>query len=558
MDVPISIGLVSGFLGSVWATVLGEGAVYYDTLTMLIFFLLATRFLERGAREKSVEAAENLLRLTPAMATRINDAGQDLVPVMELVVGDLILVRPGETVAADGIVASGISSVDESLLTGESRPLSKAEGDAVIAGSINYESPLTIKVSGVGENTVLAGIARLLDRAQSEKPHLARVADQVASRFTYALLMIVIFVGVYWWVHQPERALEVVLSVLVVSCPCALSLAAPAAFAAASSHLVSRGVLLTRGHALETLARATRFVFDKTGTLTEGQPVLIETIKFSEQDAVTCLNIAASLEQHSEHPIARGFLKAIDKQALRPVQDAENSPGRGMSGIVDGLLYRLGNAALHQGVVLPELAPERLATGATVIWLCRGTLVLAAFVLADKLRPQADALIKSLQASGVQVSMLSGDAQSAVSQVAQTLGLQDWRAGLSPAGKLEALHTWQDRGEVVAMIGDGINDAPVLAGAPISIAMGGGTQMARASGDIVLLSENLLEIDHTRHISRFAMSVVRQNFIWALAYNLIALPFAASGLLSPWISALGMSLSSLVVVLNALRLRAQT
>lgn len=555
MDVPITLGILAGFIGSVWATVQGSGAVYYDTITMLVFFLLATRFLERGAREKSVEAAENLLRLAPAMATRVFEGRQELVPVMELSTDELILARPGETIAADGEVVEGASSVDESLLTGESHPLSKTVGDKVIAGSINYESPLTIRVTGVGENTVLAGIARLLDRAQAEKPHLAHMADVVATWFTYILLAVVVVTGLVWWVVDPSRAFYVVLSVLVVSCPCALSLAAPAAFAAASSHLVARGVLLTRGHALETLSRATHFVFDKTGTLTQGQPALVQTLPLSNVDAVTCLHIAASLEQSSEHPIAQGFLKAIDKHDLLPLDNAENRPGCGMAGVVEGRRYTLGNAALAPEITLPALPESTFPPGSTVIWLCDAQQALAAFVLADTLRPQSVELVSALQNAGMRVSMLSGDAPAAVRHFAQLLGITQWQAALTPEGKLAALKELQQQGEIVAMVGDGINDAPVLAGAPVSIAMGGGTQMARASGDVVLLSENLLEIDHARITSRFGMNVVRQNFLWAIAYNLIALPFAASGHLSPWLAALGMSVSSLVVVLNALRMR---
>ncbi len=555
MDVPISFGILAGFVGSIWTTIQGSGAVYYDTITMLVFFLLATRFLERGAREKSVEAAENLLRLAPAMATRLQNGQQELVPVMDVATDELILVRPGETIAADGVVSEGASSVDESLLTGESRPLAKVVGDKVIAGSINYESPLTVRVTGVGENTVLAGIARLLDRAQAEKPRLAELADVVASWFTYALLAIVVLVAAVWWWLAPSRVFEIVLSVLVVSCPCALSLAAPAAFAAAASHLVARGVLLTRGHALETLARATHIVFDKTGTLTLGKPELIDTIALADVDAASCLRVAASLEQASEHPLAQSFLKAVEKQDLLAVDNAENLPGCGMVGSIAGERYTLGNARLAPGIALPGLPEAAMLPGATVIWLCDAKRALAAFVLADTLRPQAAELVKALQQSGVRVSVLSGDAPEAVSHFAGQLGIQNWRAGLTPEGKLTALHEWQTSGEVIAMVGDGINDAPVLAGAPVSIAMGGGTQMARASGDIVLLSENLLEIDHARTTSRFGMIVVRQNFLWALGYNLIALPFAASGHLSPWLAALGMSVSSLVVVLNALRLR---
>ncbi len=558
MDVPISLGLITGFSGSIWATYYGVGEVYYDTLTMLIFFLLATRFLERNAREKSIESAENLLRLVPAVASRLNAEQQfEIVPLMDLKPGDLIMARPGETIAADGVVQQGESSADESLLTGESRALVKTIGSTVYAGSINYESPLTIRVTAVGEHTVIAGISRLLDRAQAEKPRLTELADKIAAYFTYALLLAVAMTGWVWMQIEPSRVLEIVLTILVVSCPCALSLAAPAAFAAAGSHLVKRGVLLTRGHSLEALAKVTHVVFDKTGTLTEGRPVLQRTVALATLSETECLKLAASLEQQSEHPYAISFSKALEagkKASLYPLEEANNRPGQGVAGLLNGKQYFLGNLKLNAALQqVPNIAD--MAESATVVWLSDEEQYLAAFVMADTLRPQAQELVKSLQNKGLLVSILSGDAESTVADYARRLGISSWQSSASPAQKLELIEQLQQRGEVIAMVGDGINDAPVLAKAQVSIAMGSGTQMARASGDIVLLGEHLLEIDHAIETSRFTRSVVRQNFAWALGYNLLALPFAATGMLAPWMAAIGMSVSSLIVVLNALRLR---
>lgn len=555
MDVPIVLGLLTGFAGSIWATLQGHGVVYYDTLTMLIFFLLSTRYLERNARLKSIEAAENLLRLAPAMATRLRGQEQEIVPVVELKAGDHILARPGESVAADGVVIEGESSADESLLSGESKPVHKTMGNTVYAGSINYESPLVIEVTGVGENTMLAGISRLLDRAQAEKPRLAHVADRVAAYFTTTLLLAVILIAWIWWHIDPERTLDIVLAVLVVSCPCALSLAAPAAFAAAGSHLVSRGVLFTRGHALETLARATHFVFDKTGTLTMGKPVLVHTECYANMDVQSCLRIAASLEKSSEHPLARSFIEAIPAQSLGTVIDNANIPGQGVVGEIDGDRYTLGNVRLNPAAEGVHLPLDEYPAGASVVWLSDSRQLLAAFVLADQPRPQADLLIQRLLNQRLRVSIFSGDAKASVNYFADEMGVTDRRAEMSPQMKLQALQALQQQGEVVVMVGDGINDAPVLAGAQVSIAMGSGTQMARASGDIVLLTEHMPEIEHALQTSRFGIQIIRQNFAWALAYNLVALPFAASGLLSPWMAAIGMSVSSLIVVLNALRLR---
>ncbi|MGY1488657.1 heavy metal translocating P-type ATPase [Methylobacillus pratensis] len=554
MDVPISLGLITGFIGSVWVTFQGQGIVYYDTLTMLIFFLLATRYLERHAREKSVEAAENLHRLIPPMATRLDDNQQpQMVPLHELQVGDTLLVKPGEAIAGDGVVTEGESQVDEALLTGESRPVAKLPGAYVYAGSVNYESPLQVRVTGLGEQTVIAGIARLLDRAQAEKPRLARVADHVAMYFTSILLIAVVVIGLAWWWIAPERCFEIVLAVLVVSCPCALSLAAPAAFAAAGSHLVGQGVLLTRGHALESLAKVTHVVFDKTGTLTIGRPHIIATVPYHGYEAEASLRIAASLEQASEHPLARSFTDMVPAGERSGVVGVNNQPGKGISGEVDGERYFIGNMALNSQVAYPELAG--LEPGASIVWLSNSQQVTAAFVLADTMRPEVTALVGNLKRRNIAVSILSGDTASSVQHFASVAGIDDWRAGLTPEGKLAALREMQQRGEVVAMVGDGINDAPVLAGAQVSFAMGNGTQMARASGDIVLLGENLQEIDHAITTGRFTVSIVRQNFTWALVYNAVALPFAATGLIAPWMAAIGMSVSSLIVILNALRLR---
>lgn len=554
MDVPVSLAVIGAFVGSAWATLHGHGVVYYDAITMFSLFLLSSRFLEHGAQEKSVEAAENLLKLAPAMATKVMPDGQhQLVPVLELNEGDSILVKPGESIAADAEVIEGESTVDEALLTGESRPVPKRAGAQVIAGSINQEGPLLLRVTGVGENTVLAGIVRLLDRAVAEKPRLAQLADQVAGHFTVGLLILTAIVGVTWWWLEPGQAFGIVLSVLVVTCPCALSLAAPTAFAAAGSHLLRHGILLTRGHALETLAKVNHVVFDKTGTLTYGKPVLQRIVTFSDPGEERCLLLAASLEQASEHPLAQSFLSRVAGTDLIAVQEAQNLPGKGVSGSIDGVRYTLGNAALAG--FEPAALPSGLPEGATRVWLCDERRALAVFVLSDGLRPQAGELVAQLKAAGVQVTILSGDAADAVAHVAAETGIESWQAALRPEDKLKALRELQQRGDVVAMVGDGVNDAPVLAGADVSIAMGGGTQVARASSDIVLLTENLLDIQRALKTGHASIAVMRQNFAWAVVYNLLALPFAALGMIPPWLASIGMSTSSLVVVLNALRLR---
>lgn len=552
MDVPVSLAVIVAFFGSAWATWQGSGIVYFDAISMFTLFLLGSRFLERNAQEKSVEAAENLLKLAPAMATRVSNGQQEIVPVLELNVGDTILAKPGEPIAADAEVIEGTSAVDESLLTGESRPVAKLLGDAVIAGSINLESPLFLRVTGVGEETVLASIVRMLDRAVAEKPRLAQLADKVASRFTLVILVLALLVGAIWWWVDPSRMFEIVLAVLVVTCPCALSLAAPAAFAAAGTHLLRRGILVTRGHALETLSQVNHVVLDKTGTLTYGKPVIQHIHPLSdEQDAEACLRIAASLEQTSEHPLAEAFLSQVPRQHLLVVKDAHNEPGRGVTGEIKGRRYTLGRIKPE---AVPSAVPE-FELGATPVWLCDEQRALALFVLSDGLRPQAHELVARLAQRGTRVTILSGDAEDAVAHVAGQAGITSWRSAQRPADKLAALREFQANGDVVAMVGDGVNDAPVLAGSDVSIAMGGGTQVARSTSDIVLLSENLLDVRHSLETGVMAMLIMRQNFAWAIVYNLVALPFAAAGMIPPWLAAIGMSASSLVVVLNALRLR---
>ena len=556
MDVPVALAIITAFLGSVWVTVMGGAHVYFDTIGMFTLFLLATRLLETGAREKSVEAAENLLKLQPAMAMRIKNGQQEYVPVLDLLVGDHVLTKPGETIAADAVVIEGVTSVDESLLTGESRAVAKQIGDAVIAGSVNLEGPLTLSVTGVGENTVLAGIVRLVDKAQAEKPKIAQLADRVAAWFTLGLLVFALIVGLAWLWVDSSRAFEIVLAVLVVTCPCALSLAVPAALAAAGSHLIKRGILVMRGHALETLSQVDHVVFDKTGTLTIGKPEIVSVIPLGQSDVAECSRIAASLEQASEHPLAHAFLRKVDTVTLPKVSDPRNFPGQGVTGEIGGVVYTLGNRGFAEASQShSDVGMQAEFPGATLIWLCDAQNVLAVFALADPLRNDAAVAVNALLSRGIGVSILSGDSEAAVGYVAAKLGVENYNSQQKPQDKLAALQAMQAQGRVVAMVGDGVNDAPVLAGAQVSFAMGTGTDVASQSSDIVLLSSKLNDVAVALDTGKAALKVMRQNLFWAAFYNFTALPFAALGHISPWVAALGMSISSLIVVLNALRLR---
>ncbi len=553
MDVPVSLAIGIAFIASCWATLLNQGEVYFDSVTMFTFFLLTGRYLEMMARHRAGQASEELIRLLPVTATRVSEGEEQVVSASELQLADLVRIKPGETVPADGVIVEGKSSIDESLLTGESVPVSRSEGSEIIGGSINIESPILMRIDKIGEDTILSSIVRLLDRAQTEKPRLAQLADRVAGWFVAVILLLATAIGWYWWQHDPANAFWISLSVLVVTCPCALSLATPAALVAATGQLTRMGLLTTRGHALETLARATHVVFDKTGTLTHGRLQLEDVITLQDQPRQQVLKIAAALESASEHPLAKAIIEAADKEQLTAT-DISAITGRGMQGYIDGRLYRLGKPDFVAELGADIGQHEAFRQQKTVVALADEQHLLALFVLADVVREDAYDTLQALRDLGLNITLLSGDQGPVVSHVAEQLGIEDAHAGLLPDQKLAHIQAMQQSGDVVVMIGDGVNDAPVLAAAQVSVAMGGGSQIAHASADLVLLSEQLPHIVDGVVMARRSLAVIRQNLIWALGYNLLALPLAAMGMIAPWMAAIGMSASSLVVVLNALRL----
>jgi Cu2+-exporting ATPase len=560
MDVPVSLGMVTAFAASVWATVTGQGEVYYDSVTMFAFFLLTGRYFELRARNHAAEASETLVHATPAMATRLTVGRdeQEIIPAAHLCPGDRVLIRPGESVPADGIVLEGRSSIDESLLTGESRPITKTPGQALIGGSTNIESVLIARIEKTGPDTVLSAILRLLDRASAEKPRLAQLADRAAAWFVAALLLLTAIVALYWWRHDPAQLLPITIAVLVVTCPCALSLATPTALTAATGRLTQLGILTTRGHALETLARATHFVFDKTGTLTLGRLRLLHTRTLADTGAQDCLHIAAALERHSEHPVARALTEALGAVESLPTSDIVNTPGAGIQGTVSGGKYYLGTPdfiAAQTGIAAPEAVLQNMRQeGATLAVLASSERWLAVFALGDELRPGARELVTELKRQGKSVWLLTGDHEQAARRITHELGITELAWNLKPGDKLEKIHALQQQGAVVAMVGDGVNDAPVLAAAQVSVAMGSGAAIAATAADMILLSSQLDRLIQGLDIARRTLHVIRQNLVWALGYNLVAVPAAVMGYVPPWLAAIGMSASSLLVVVNALRL----
>ncbi|WP_439888727.1 heavy metal translocating P-type ATPase [Pseudomonas sp. MBLB4123] len=549
MDVSVSLAIGGAYAAGIWSTVTGQGELYFDAVGMFALFLLAGRYLERRARERTAAATAQLVNLLPASCLRLDEQGHSQrILLSELQVGERVLVPPGALLPADGRILSGHSSVDESLLTGEYLPRPRDEGDEVTAGTLNVEGPLTVEVEALGDATRLSAIVRLLERAQSAKPRLAEVADRVAQWFLLIVLVSAAAVGLAWWQIDPARAFWVVLALLVATCPCALALATPTALTAATGSLHKLGLLLTRGHVLEGLRQIDTVIFDKTGTLTEGRLTLGAIHPLGELDADACLALAAALENRSEHPIARAF-----GQAAQAAEHVESMPGRGLQGRVQGRLLRIGQPAF-----VAELGgqPAPAIPGDQGQWLLLGDEQgpLAWFVLDDRLRDDAPELLAACRAQGWQVLLLSGDSSPMVAEVARQLGIEQARGGLTPDAKLAELQRLHARGHRVLMLGDGVNDVPVLAAADISVAMGSATDLAKTSADAVLLSNRLSSLVQAFDLARRTRRIIVENLAWASLYNGLVLPFAALGWITPIWAALGMSLSSLLVVLNALRL----
>lgn len=560
MDVPVSLAILSTYFASLYSVMLGTGEhVYFESVAMFVFFLLTSRYLELMARQRSSQAIDRLDRLIPAVATRVAADGSDeQVAVAELAPGDRVRVRPGESLPADGLVEEGESTVNQALLTGEPEPCLRRAGDAVTGGTVNVDSPLIVRVTRVGAETTLAAIQRLLDRAQTDKPRLARMAERGTGHFTAAVLILTALVGMVWyfWI-APDRAFWVVVAMLVATCPCALALATPVAITTTTGVLSRIGLLLTRGQAVEDMAQARVVCFDKTGTLTVGQPEWVATqVLVPGVDAAELLRMAAALERHSEHPLAKALVKAAGQAPPLALEQVRNVPGRGLSARLDGVEIRVGAPGFVGLERIPEgVQPPPAYAQATAVWLARGGAALAVFWFADQPRPRVRETVAELRELGLDVVLLSGDRVEAVAAFAAHAGIGEAHGGMTPADKVEYVRRRQARGEIVLMAGEGINDAPVLAGADVSLAMGSGTRIAQTQADLVLMSDHLEAIPAAIRQARETLRIVRQNIAWAIGYNGIALPVAAIGFLTPWLAALGMSLSSLIVVGNALRLR---
>ena len=528
LEVPIALGLALGYAASAWSTLSGSGEVYFDSISMLAFLLLAARYAEAAARRRALRELDPLLRCESGAKPAV---------------GEVLQVRPGERVPADAIVVQGASCADESLLTGESCAVRKGPGDELLAGCVNLEQPLTVRITRAGGDTRAAAIAGLAERGAASRPPLVNAADRIARYLTWVIVATALGAAWYWsngWIA---------VAVLVVACPCALALSAPVVLTRASGALLRRGVLLTRASALGALERVTDVVLDKTGTLTSGRLSVAAVHPLGERDENACLGLAGSLEAGSRHPIAKAFV-ALDAGV---VDEIRHAAGEGIEGRIAGRRMRIGSQRFCGALAG---APPALAPAAALrvrVFLADESGWLAAFDLQDELRPHARQLIEELEWRGLRVHMASGDCAPAVAAVAGRVGIREFHAGLSPEQKFAYVERLQHAGRMVAMVGDGLNDAPVLARADVSIAMGAGADAAQLRADVVLLNNALHGIVDTMRMARRAMRLVRQNLAWALAYNAAALPLAAAGLVGPWEAALAMGASSTAVLLNALR-----
>ncbi|AZQ10595.1 heavy metal translocating P-type ATPase [Shewanella khirikhana] len=544
MDVSVSIAICGAYIASCVATINGTGEVYFESVSMFTFFLLLGRYFEQNARQKASVSSSNLHKLVPLTASLVTDSGVEEIPAKKLAVGDVILVSPGDVIAADGAVVDGLSGVNESMLTGEQLPIAKGIGAEVYAGTINLEQPLKVKVTATGQDQLVAEIIRLQEMASNAKPAIALTADKLARYFSATILTIAAITYVVWRQFAPEDAFWVTLSVLVATCPCALALATPTAVTCATGLFTRLGIISRNGSVFEKLPRLNQVVFDKTGTLTCGHFSLGEVKLFSEMDKDQALAIASALEKGSLHPIAKLFSQFPTKfSAAEPATQV----GFGVSGLIDGSRYYIGSGEYLEVAVASKLTGQW-------VYLGNDTGLIAAFEIQDKLRDDARHTLDTLRASGLGVSIASGDTSLHLSNVANTLGVNDVHGGLKPADKLAFIEKHRSEGKVVAMFGDGINDAPVLAGADLSVAMGSGSAVAKNSADLILLGDHLSRFIDAVTIARSTNRIIRQNLAWALGYNVFILPLAVTGHVVPYIAAIGMSASSLIVVGNSLRL----
>jgi Cu+-exporting ATPase len=569
MNTLVSLGTGVAFLYSAFATIwpASDRQVYFDAVLLILGFLLLGKVLEARAKRRALEALDSLSRLQPATARRVVDGVETIVPLEEVRPGDSVVVLPGERFPVDATILDGRTTVDESMLTGESTPLAREAGDRVLAGSLNYDGAVTCEAQSLGEDTVLAQIGRMVEQAQSSRAPTERLADRASAIFVPVVLGLAGATFAIWifFTHSLAVSLANTVAVLVIACPCAMGLAVPAALTVAVGRGAQLGVLFKGGEALERLANLDAVVLDKTGTLTVGRPVLKALRAVAGYREIDVLRIAAAAEERSNHPLAHAIVDFARNKGVtwKPAQEVQIIPGRGLSARVEDFDCLIGNEALfrERSVLMADSIPP-VKPGMTRLWMALDSHPAGCFEARDDLRPDATEAVASLQNAGLRVVMLTGDSAGATAPIATQAGIQEFEAGLDPAGKLARIRTLQKEGLRVAMVGDGINDAAALAQADAGIALGTGADLAQEAGDVLLLRAQPSAVPAAIELARSTVGVMRQNLIWAAGFNMLGIPIAAGVLypvfhilLTPWLAAAAMALSSVSVLANSLRLR---
>jgi Cu2+-exporting ATPase len=568
MDLPIAIGLGITYLYSVYVTVSGSpgGEVYFDTVTNLIFVILIGRYLEGMFRHQAVSSTQRLMDFQPQVAIVQRDDLECVVPIRAVRVGERVVIKPGQKIPVDGVVWEGASAVDESMLSGESRPVDKRIGDKVSAGTMNTQGMLLVQMTSSLQDTVLAKIIRLVEDAQASKAPVQRLADRVVPWFVLVTLSLAACTFFAWQAHDFELALMAATSVMIITCPCALGMATPMSIAVASGFAARHGILIKNGEVLETLSRVTHVVFDKTGTLTEGKMRVAQMLTLpGDISPDDVLALAAAVERNSEHHIAKSIVRELDvrtgTQEMFAARDFCSEPGFGVRAIVNDHEVLIGTTAwltrhdIRVDDALVQQLAELESRAMTCVQVAVGNRHVAVFALADQLRPDAVALVAALRLSGIGMTMLSGDKRLAAEAVARQLGGIDVIAEVLPQDKDRMIRELQARGERVLMVGDGVNDAPALIRADVGIALGSGTDVSVDSADVVLMNSELDKVRLAMQLSRRTLNIIKQNIGISFAYNLIMVPLAMMAMVTPLVAAISMPVSSLLVIGNAARIR---